>query len=320
MVTLSSLAAHTGAEPTSLRVVEVYGERGDKAGQFQYPTGLAVDLHGNSLRRGCPQSPCPAHHAGRRCGRSGRARDGTGPVSVAAGGRRRRRRFVLRCGARQWPRPEVHAGRRHRAGLRQAGPGRGRVHRPDRPRRRAGSGDIFVADTGNSRVQRFDYLGRFLNVIGAPGGYFPHLSSPQAVSDRRRGRPVCGRHAGRASSVLRPAGAAGQADRRPKDRAGEKNAPVSFHQPRALATDPAGLLYVADGGAPDPITGETRGRVQCFSQAEGRLLATVEKTGRGLGALLRPGGLAVGPPANAQRGAQKRKAATRAAICMWPTR
>ena len=64
VVTLSSLAAQAGAEPTRLRVVEVFGERGDKAGQFQYPTGL-----GRGLQRRCVcgrrlQSPGPAHHAG----------------------------------------------------------------------------------------------------------------------------------------------------------------------------------------------------------------------------------------------------------------
>ncbi len=46
VVTLSSLAGQAGQPPTKLRVTEVFGERGDKAGQFQYPTGLAVDSGG----------------------------------------------------------------------------------------------------------------------------------------------------------------------------------------------------------------------------------------------------------------------------------
>ena len=72
-----------------------------------------------------------------------------------------------------------------------------------------GSRDIFIADTGNSRVQRFDYLGRFLNVIGAPGGHFPHLSSPQALADRFLGGSLSVADTqAQTSFVLRPAGTA----------------------------------------------------------------------------------------------------------------
>ena len=290
VVTLSSLAVQ--AEPTKLRVVEVFGERGGKAGQFQYPTGLAVDstgvvfvadAHNHRIQRITPGGGV-AVIGGRGAGRGqflspqGVAVDEEDSFYVVEQGQGRVQKFT-RDGviALVFGRPGRAEGELSGATAIAIAPG---------------SRDIFIADTGSSRVQRFDYQGRFLNVIGAPGGYFPHLSSPQAlatdqggslyVADTLAARLLCYDPLGRLDRQI----------------GGQKKSPVSFYQPRALATDPAGLLYVADGGAPDPITGETRGRVQCLSLADGHLLAVIEKTGRGLGALLRPGGLAVGPPIN----------------------
>ena len=297
-VTLSSLAAQVGQAPTKLRVVEVFGERGVKAGQFHYPTGLAVDgvgtvfiadANNHRVQRVTPGGGVSII-GGRGNGRGqflspqGVATDGEDSFYVVEQGNHRVQKFT-RDGVLTlvFGRP---------------GRGEGELNGPTAIAVAPGSGDIFLADTGNSRVQRFDAAGYFLNAIGTPGGFFPHLSSPQAVSvEAGGGLSVADTFAQR---LLRY-DPLGRLDRQIGGEVRRRNAggtaPISFYQPRALAADPAGLLYVADGGEPNAITGETRGRVQCLSLPDGHLLATLEKAGRGLGTLLRPGGLAVGPAA-----------------------
>jgi tripartite motif-containing protein 71 len=162
-----------------------------------------------------------------------------------------------------------------------------------------GSGDIYVADTGNSRVQRFRSDGRFLNMLGAPGAYGPGLSSPQAVAAEPGGALYAAETFAGRLVRFDPLGRLDQQIGGIKTRRSSSASAITMHQPRALALDPAGLLYVADAGEPDPLTGETRGRLQCLLLREDRpVIATIEKIGRSLGSLLRPGGLAVGPPSD----------------------
>jgi len=305
-VTLSSLAGQAGQGPTKLRVTEVFGERGVKAGQFLYPTGLAVDTTGilfvadvqnHRVQRITPGGGV-AVVGGRGVGRGqfaspqGIATDEEDSFFVVEEGNHRVQKFT-REGVLT-----LLFGRQGR--------GAGELQGPTAIAVAPGSGDIFVADTGNSRVQRFDYQGRFLSVIGAPGDHYPSLSSPQAlavdaggclsVADTFAQRLLRYDPLGRLDRQI-----GGAAGRSPKMRgiAGNGTAPIVFHQPRALAADPSGLLYVADGGLPDALTGEMRGRIQCLTLPDGPCLAAVEKAGRGLGTLLRPGGLAVGPSTDA---------------------
>ena len=297
-VTLSSLAAQVGKPPTKLRVVEVFGERGVKAGQFHYPTGMAADgagvlfiadAHNHRIQRVTPGGGVSVI-GGRGSGRGqflspqGVATDAEDSFYVVEQGNHRVQKFT-RGGALV-----LVFGRQGRA--------EGELNGPTAISVAPLTGDIFLADTGNSRVQRFDAEGRFLNAIGAPGGYFPHLSSPQAVATEPGGGLAV---ADTFAQRLLRYDPLGRLDRQVGGEIRRRNATgpvaVSFYQPRALAADPAGLLYVADGGEPDVLTGETRGRVQCLSLPDGQVLATLEKAGRGLGTLLRPGGLAVGPAA-----------------------
>ena len=181
-VTLSSLAAQVGKPPTKLRVVEVFGERGVKAGQFHYPTGLAADgagvlfiadAHNHRVQRVTPGGGVSVI-GGRGSGRGqflspqGVATDAEDSFYVVEQGNHRVQKFT-RGGALV-----LVFGRQGRA--------EGELNGPTAISVAPLTGDIFLADTGNSRVQRFDAEGRFLNAIGAPGGYFPHLSSPQAVA------------------------------------------------------------------------------------------------------------------------------------------
>ena len=163
--------------------------------------------------------------------------------------------------------------------------------------------DIYVADTGNSRVQRFSVDGRLRMTLGAPDAYGPGLNSPQAIVAAGDGLYVAETFAQRLirfDPLGRPDLQLGTASSGTKSRRAKHTPALTLNQPRALAFDPSGLLYVADSGEPDPLTGEMRGRVQCLSLAEGVVIATIETIGRSVGSLLRPSGLAVGPPLNGQ--------------------
>ena len=162
------------------------------------------------------------------------------------------------------------------------------------------SGDIYVADTGGSRVQRFSFEGRFLNTLGGPGLSGPGLSSPQALAAERGGALYVAETFAQRLVRFDPLGRMDRQIGGARKHRAKSHAPtITLHQPRALAIDPVGLLYIADAGEPDPLTGETRGRFQCLSLTEDRpVIATIEKIGRSLGSLLRPGGLAIGPPSD----------------------
>jgi len=146
-----------------------------------------------------------------------------------------------------------------------------------------GTGDIFVADTGNSRVQRFSREGRFLGVLGAPGGLYAPLVSPQAVA------VDAGDNVFVADTLARRVV---QYD--PQGRPVGRFTGLALDQPRALAIDPAGLLYVADSAAPAPMSTEEAGRVQCVDVG-GQHVRTALRTGERGRPLARPSGLAVSP-------------------------
>ncbi len=295
-VTLSSLAGQEQAAPTRLRIVEVLGERGTGAGQFQYPTGVAVDSAGilyvadsyaHRLKRITPDGGVSVI-GGRGSGRAqflspqGVATDEDGSFYVVEQGNCRVQKFT-------------HDGI---LTLVFGRPGRepGEFSGPTGISVAPGSGDIYVADTGGSRVQRFSFEGRFLNALGQSG---PGLSSPQAVAAAPGGTVYVAETFAQRLVRFDPLGRLDRQIGGVRPRRYGASSPVPLNQPRALALDPAGLLYVADAGEPDPATGETRGRLQCLSLTEDRpVIATIEKIGRSLGSLMRPGGVAVGPPSD----------------------
>ena len=296
-VTLSSLAGQEQTVPNRLRIVEVLGGRGTEAGQFQYPTGIAVDSvgilyiadsYGHRLQRITPDGGVSII-GGRGSGRAqfllpqGVAADEDGSFYVVEQGNNRVQKFT-------------HDGI---LTLVFGRPGRdpGEFSGPTAISVAPGSGDIYVADTGGSRVQRFSFEGRFLNALGQSG---PGLSSPQAVAAAPGGAVYVAETFAQRLVRFDPLGRLDRQIGGPRSRRYASAAPpVPLNQPRALALDPAGLLYVADAGEPDPVSGETRGRLQCLSLSEDRpVIATIEKIGRSLGSLMRPGGLAIGPPSD----------------------
>jgi len=306
-ITLSSLAGQGMQVPNRLRIVEVLGERGTAAGQFQYPTGLAVDPEGilfvadsyaHRLQRITPDGGVSVI-GGRGSGRAqflspqGVATDSDGAFYVVEQGN---------CRVQKFTREGILT-------LVFGRPGRenGEFLGPTAITVAPNSGDIYVADTGGSRVQRFSFEGRFLNSLGAPGQtgglQGPGLSSPQAVAAAPGGALYVAETFAQRLVRFDPLGRLDQqigGARSRRSQSPVSPAPgVSLNQPRALAIDLAGLLYIADAGEPDLLTGETRGRLQCLSLMDGLpVIAKIEKIGRSLGSLLRPGGLALGPPSD----------------------
>lgn len=307
-ITLSSLAGQGMQVPNRLRVVEVLGERGTNVDQFQYPTGLAVDPEGvlfvadsysHCLKRITPDGGVSVI-GGRGSGRAqflspqGVATDGDGAFYVVEQGN---------CRVQKFTREGILT-------LVFGRPGResGEFLGPTAISVAPGSGDIYVADTGGSRVQRFSADGRFLNSLGAPAqsktsqngrqAQGPGLSSPQALAAAPGGALYVAETFAQRLVRFDPLGRLDQQIGGAKSRRSPSSVPsITFNQPRALAIDPAGLLYIADAGEADLLTGETRGRLQCVSLMDDLpVIAVIERIGRSLGSLLRPGGLALGPP------------------------
>lgn len=272
--------------PGTLRAVEVFGERGVGAGQFNYPTGMAVDSNGvlfiadsynHRVQRITPDggvSPLGGRGAGRGqfLSPQGVATDPSNSFYVVEQGNHRVQKYshdgtlLLTFG---------------RMGTRD-GEFRGPTGIAVAPH----TGDIYVADAGNNRVQRFDPAGYFMMAIASPMRVGTAPFSPQAVAVDHEDTlyaadPFTGR-VWRFDALGRSAG----------------SVMVSFHQPRALACGSDSLLYVADAGenATPGMDGDQHGRVQALHGAQSKRLASVEQAGQRLGGLARPGGLAAAPP------------------------
>jgi len=156
----------------------------------------------------------------------------------------------------------------------------------------APNGDVYVADTGNCRIKRFDRTGRFLMAIGS--GVGPGvLTTPQAVGvdaldnvyvlDTFGHRVVMfdpiGRYVNQFGSRL----------------AGRMPGKATFVEPRAVAIDSADLIYVADTGGVMVDGTQSRGRLQVIDPNTGEALLSIDRLGRNFGHLFRPTGIAIAP-------------------------
>ena len=203
VVTLSSLAGQAGTPPTRLRAVEVFGERGDKAGQFHYPTGLAVDGDGVLVRRRYLSPSNPADHSQRRRGCDRQPGNADAGSFCPRRALRPMRRIRFMC----WSRATGASRSSRKEGVLalifgRPGRGEGELQGPTAIAVAPGSGDIYLADTGNSRVQRFDYTGRFLNIIGGAARTRTGIQQPAGAGGRAGRQPFRRRYVCPASAAL----------------------------------------------------------------------------------------------------------------------
>lgn len=268
---------------TQLRLAEIIGERGIKAGQFNSPTGLSVDRSGvlfvaDSYNHRV-QRITPSGGVAIVGGRGGGRGQFLSPQGIATD--RERAFYIVEQGNHRVQKFSSQGVLQLIFG--RVGSGHGEMQGPMGIAVSPATGDIFVADTGNHRVQRFSREGHFLGLIGAPGGLYAPLVSPQAVAvDAGDNLFVADTSARRVV----------QYD--PQGRPVPPREPLALAQPRALAVDPGGLLYLADSLPPASMETEEAGRVQCIELASGRLRGEVRYSERAR-VLARPSGLAVSP-------------------------
>ncbi|HEY3333139.1 MAG TPA: NHL repeat-containing protein [Capsulimonadaceae bacterium] len=272
-----------------LKAVEVFGQRGDKAGEFNFPTGLAVDSTGilwvadsynNRLQRITPDGGVAV--VGTRGLNRGQFMM---PMAVAVDADRSF--YVIEQGNHRIQKFSSEGVLQFVAGRPGSRPGElrspmGIAINPD-------TREILVADTGNARVQRFDHDGRFLGIIGNEDPVRPGLSNPQAIACDSEGRiyvadtlarqivqyDQVGRALGYYGGPIGPGQFPGSATLR-------------LDEPRAIGCSSIGKLFVSDAqrGA---------GSIIVIDIASGNVEASISKPGRSLGPLSRPCGLAVAP-------------------------
>lgn len=268
---------------THLRLAEIIGERGIKAGQFNSPTGLSVDCSGvlfvadsynHRVQRVTPSGGV-AIIGGRGSGRG----QFLSPQGIATD--RERAFYIVEQGNHRVQKFSSQGVLQLMFG--KPGAGHGEMRGPMGIAVSQGTGDIFVADTGNHRIQRFNREGQFLAMIGAPGGLYPPLVSPQAVA------VDAGDNLFVADTLARRVV---QYD--PQGRPVQRFAGLALAQPHALAVDEGGLLYIADSLPPAPMQTEEAGRVQCVDMGTNHLRSEVRYSERAR-LLARPSGLAVSP-------------------------
>ncbi len=273
-------------------VVEVFGGRGIQSGRFNFPGGIAVDPDGvlfvadsynHRIQRitadgGVLIIGGRGSALGRFLSPQAVAVDQFGSFYVVEQGNHRVQKFDS-TGAVVLV-------------IEQAGHREGELFRPQgigvSP-----TGDIYVADTGNCRVQRFDRDGNFLAVLGAHSGPGA-MTTPQAVAVDSNDCVYISDTFGHTVMRYDPVGRfLGQFGGRTYGRTGLQS---RFIEPRGIGTDPEGLIYVVDTGHMMTDGNQSRGRLQVLDARNGDVLLAIERLGRNLGFLFRPGGIAVTTP------------------------
>ena len=140
-----------------------------------------------------------------------------------------------------------------------------------------GKGNVFVADRGNHRIQKFTEDGHFLKMVGSRGSSRLQFNSPEGIAVYRSGDRVYVVDANDHVQVLKLDltfvkifGKHGSGD-------------GQFHSPHGIACDSTGKVYVADSG---------NHRIQIFT-ADGKFLKKFGVLGEGRGGLRYPFGVAL---------------------------
>jgi DNA-binding beta-propeller fold protein YncE len=139
-------------------------------------------------------------------------------------------------------------------------------------------GEVYVANTGNDRIDVFDRGGALLRSFGASGRASGQFDGPTGVGADAAGfRAVTDSINGRVQ-LLAPDGSVAAVWGSPAP------GPTLLPRPVAVAFDTAGNAYVLD---------QRRARIAVFERTTGRLRRTIGAPGRGPGRLLAPSALAI---------------------------
>jgi DNA-binding beta-propeller fold protein YncE len=144
-------------------------------------------------------------------------------------------------------------------------------------------GQVYVADRQNNRVEKFDHLGHLISVIGSEGLAPGEFRGPRGVAVDGLGDLYVADSGNNRIQKFDPEAHLLAVWGRNRGDGSPGIAPGQFNDPRGIATDAAGDLYVADHG---------NNRIQKLSP-HGRVLAVWGRQGTGDGQFNRPRGVAV---------------------------
>jgi DNA-binding beta-propeller fold protein YncE len=141
-----------------------------------------------------------------------------------------------------------------------------------------GTGNVYVADSENDRIQRFDESGAFLREWGGSGNGPGQFATPEAVEVDNFGNVYVADKGNYRIQKFTPTG--GFVSQWGSQGAGAGQ----FEEPEGLATDYLGNVYVADAG---------NNRIEKFSPS-GTFIAQWGGAGKAAGQFNDPSGVAVG--------------------------
>ena len=143
------------------------------------------------------------------------------------------------------------------------------------------NGDLWVADKGNNRIQKFSASGEYLAKFGSTGTGNGQFSSPAALAIDPKGNIWV---ADKGNGRVQKFNAKGEYLTKFGSK-GTGNGQFASGGPEGIAIDPKGNIWVSDTYA---------GRIQKFDE-NGNFLKAVGSKGSGLGQLGEPTGIDVGP-------------------------
>ena len=142
-----------------------------------------------------------------------------------------------------------------------------------------GSGNVFVADTGNGRIEKFSSTGAFLSIIGTKGSGQGQFAQPNGIAIDRAGNIYVAEAGNHRVQKLAPDGTF---------IAEWKGPELGFYGPRRIAIGPDDSIYVVDQG---------HNRIVKFSP-DGEVLASWGSKGNGDSQFNDPTSVAVDPATN----------------------
>jgi DNA-binding beta-propeller fold protein YncE len=142
-----------------------------------------------------------------------------------------------------------------------------------------GSGNVLVADTNNSRIEKFSATGTFLGILGTKGTGHGQLRNPNGIAVDRMGNIYVADASNHCVQKLAPDGTFVAEWKGPQP---------GFYGPRRITIGPDDSIYVVDQG---------HNRIAKFSP-DGEVLATWGGKGNGDGEFNDPTSVAVDPVTN----------------------
>jgi DNA-binding beta-propeller fold protein YncE len=142
-----------------------------------------------------------------------------------------------------------------------------------------GTGNVLVADTNNSRIEKFSATGTFLGILGTKGTGRGQLRNPIGIAVDRMGNIYVADASNHYVQKMAPDGTVVAEWKGPEP---------GFYGPRRIAIGPDDSIYVVDQG---------HNRIAKFS-ADGEVLATWGRKGNGDGQFNDPTSVAVDPTTN----------------------